>query len=216
MELRCHASTPDGRLFLCGEKKKFLRYFKFESCQQILGNHALKRWASSGLGPEIRLGDFSFRKVEANSPTVEHVRVRQRCLLPCGQIAVTSGKHDLYRRWGSHLERWQLEPMATPFATSLRLPFCQQKLVIFVEENPWYFGETSKTSQRRVLQMGEEPRERSSALRPSQLDMKDMNKAAFCYPDWHRPFAPGTSRVRAFPSFFLGRCPITIVDRACK
>ena len=97
---------------------------------------------------------------------------------------------------------WNLWPL--PFATSLCLPFCQQKLVIFVEENPWYFGEKSKTSQRRVLQMGEEPRERSSALRPSQLDMKDMNKAAFCYPDWHRPFAPGILKGSSLSKFFFG------------
>lgn len=69
----CHASTPDGRLYLCGEKKKFLRYFKFES-----------------------------------------------------------------------------------------MTFTDDGVPI------WNDG--------------------SWNLWPSQLDMKDMNKAAFCYPDWHRPF----------------------------
>ena len=78
-------------------------------------------------------------------------------------------------------------------------------LVIFVEENPWYFGEKSKSLQRRVLQMGEEPRERSSALRPSQLDMKDMNKAAFCYPDWHRALCTSDPQgFEPFQAFFLG------------
>jgi len=27
----CHASTPDGRLYMCGEHAKYLRYYKFES-----------------------------------------------------------------------------------------------------------------------------------------------------------------------------------------
>eukprot|EP00434_Breviolum_minutum_P038845 symbB.v1.2.034467.t2/scaffold4455.1/size39486/2 len=85
----CHASTPDGRLYLCGEKKKFLRYFKFES-----------------------------------------------------------------------------------------MTFTDDGVPI------WNDG--------------------SWNLWPSQLDMKDMNKAAFCYPDWHRPFAPGILKGSSLSKLLFG------------
>ena len=124
MELRCHASTPDGRLYLCGEKKKFLRYFKFESYQQILGNHTWKRWAGKRVRSWDPLGDLSFGKVEANSPTVEHVRGAfypvVRSLFLQESMTFTDDGVPIWND-GS----WNLWPLR--LQQILRLPFCQQK-----------------------------------------------------------------------------------------